>query len=199
MHEHFAPTLAAARARIAAVRPSAYAATRNRLDGAVTGLSPYITHGFVSLHEVLAGVAARHRLDAQHKLVYELGWRAEITPRFDVSLSAFYHDYDHLRGLSLTPRTLLPLVYSNSLEGETHGAELQVDYRPLTRWQLAAGLSLLREDIRVRAGRTDFFNAPNNPQFNPPANTIGTPQAGRINSTRFSTNRQIQFVMKFFF
>lgn len=76
MHEHFAPTLAAARARIAAVRPSAYAATRNRLDGAVTGLSPYITHGFVSLHEVLAGVAARHRLDAQHKLVYELGWRA---------------------------------------------------------------------------------------------------------------------------
>ncbi len=47
--------------------------------------------------------------------------------------------------------------------------------------------------------RTDFFNAFNNPQFNPPGNTIGTPQAGRINSTRFSTNRQIQFVMKLFF
>jgi hypothetical protein len=47
--------------------------------------------------------------------------------------------------------------------------------------------------------RTDFFNAPNNPQFNPPGNTIGTPQAGRINSTRFATNRQIQLVLKFFF
>lgn len=47
--------------------------------------------------------------------------------------------------------------------------------------------------------RTDFFNAFNNPQFNPPGNTIGTPQAGRINSTRFSTNRQIQFVLKLFF
>lgn len=76
MHDQFAPTLVAATARIAAVRPSAYAATRNRLDGAVTGLSPYITHGFVSLRDVLAGVAARHRLDAQHKFVYELGWRA---------------------------------------------------------------------------------------------------------------------------
>ena len=47
--------------------------------------------------------------------------------------------------------------------------------------------------------RTDFFNAFNHAQFNPPGNTIGTPQAGRINSTRFSTNRQIQFVLKFFF
>ena len=47
--------------------------------------------------------------------------------------------------------------------------------------------------------RTDFFNAANHPQFNPPGNTIGTPQAGRINSARFSTNRQIQFVLKVFF
>ena len=47
--------------------------------------------------------------------------------------------------------------------------------------------------------RTDFFNAANHPQFNPPGNTIGTPQAGRINSSRFSTNRQIQLVMKVFF
>jgi hypothetical protein len=47
--------------------------------------------------------------------------------------------------------------------------------------------------------RTDFFNAANHPQFNPPGNTIGTPQVGRINSARFSTNRQIQFVLKVFF
>lgn len=76
MSEPLAPTLAAARARIAAVRPAAYARTRNALDGAVSGLSPYITHGFVTLTDVLAGVAARHALDVQHKFVYELGWRA---------------------------------------------------------------------------------------------------------------------------
>jgi deoxyribodipyrimidine photo-lyase len=76
MPESFAPTLAAAHARLAAVRPAAYARTRNALDGAVSGLSPYITHGFVTLTDVLAGVDARHALDVQHKFVYELGWRA---------------------------------------------------------------------------------------------------------------------------
>ena len=76
MAETFEPTLSAARDRIAAVQPAAYARTRNALDGAVSGLSPYITHGFVTLAQVLVGVAARHALDVQHKFVQELGWRA---------------------------------------------------------------------------------------------------------------------------
>ncbi|HKX95572.1 MAG TPA: FAD-binding domain-containing protein, partial [Methylibium sp.] len=70
-----APTLAAAHARIAAVRPAAYARTRNAIDGAVSGLSPYITHGIVTPAEVLAGVAARQALSVQDKFVFELGWR----------------------------------------------------------------------------------------------------------------------------
>ncbi|BDT66948.1 hypothetical protein os1_11150 [Comamonadaceae bacterium OS-1] len=71
----FEPTLAAAQARLQAVRPADYARSRNAIEGAVTGLSPYITHGFVTLPEVLAGVAAQHRLDVGHKFVFELGWR----------------------------------------------------------------------------------------------------------------------------
>ena len=69
------PTRSAALARIARVRPAAYARTRNHLDGAVTGLSPYLTHGLVTLREVLTGVLQRERLPVQHKLVFELGWR----------------------------------------------------------------------------------------------------------------------------
>ncbi|MBM3734309.1 MAG: hypothetical protein FJW39_00860 [Acidobacteria bacterium] len=56
----------------------------------------------------------------------------------------------------------------------------------------------LTERFRLQ-WRTDLFNAANTPQFNSPGNSIGTPQAGRISSTRFATNRQIQFVMKLFF
>jgi deoxyribodipyrimidine photo-lyase len=70
------PTRSAALARVARVRPDAYARTRNHLDGAVTGLSPYLTHGLVTLREVLAGVLQREPLAVQHKLVFELGWRA---------------------------------------------------------------------------------------------------------------------------
>jgi len=72
----FPPTREAALVRINAVRPDDYARSRNALEGAVSHLSPYITHGLVSLPEVLAGVAERHALAAQHKFVFELGWRA---------------------------------------------------------------------------------------------------------------------------
>ncbi|MBQ0929909.1 deoxyribodipyrimidine photolyase [Ideonella sp. 4Y16] len=72
----FLPTPEAARARLAAVRPADYARTRNALDGAVTRLSPYITHGLLSPPEVLAALAARHRLHLGHRFVMELGWRA---------------------------------------------------------------------------------------------------------------------------
>jgi deoxyribodipyrimidine photo-lyase len=70
------PTPQAAQACLAGVRPAAYARTRNAIDGAVTGLSPYITHGLLSLREVLADLDRKHALDVQHKLVFELGWRA---------------------------------------------------------------------------------------------------------------------------
>ena len=74
------PTLTAARARIAAVRPEAYARSRNALDGAVSGLSPYLTHGLVTLPQVLAGVLAgvapAQDLPVSHRFVFELGWRA---------------------------------------------------------------------------------------------------------------------------
>ena len=73
--EHFAPTRDEALARIAAVRPGEYARSRNAIDGAVTGLSPYITHGIVELPDVALRVAASHPLDLQHRFMLELGWR----------------------------------------------------------------------------------------------------------------------------
>ncbi|HET8871310.1 MAG TPA: FAD-binding domain-containing protein [Aquabacterium sp.] len=71
----FPPTRSAAFERLARISVADYAATRNHLQGAVTMLSPYLTHGFITLPEVLRDVLARHALSVQHKLVYELGWR----------------------------------------------------------------------------------------------------------------------------
>ena len=73
--DEFEPTPAAARARVAAVRPAAYARTRNAIDGDVTRLSPYLTHGLITLPQALAGVLQRGPLPVQHKLIYEFGWR----------------------------------------------------------------------------------------------------------------------------
>lgn len=127
MSEAFAPTLAAAQARIAAVRPAAYARTRNALDGAVTGLSPYITHGFVTLAEVLAGVTARHALDVQHKFVYELGWRAY-----------FRHVWQHRR------EGILRSLHQGPLPDEAYAQALPADIR-----QGCTGLPVVDEAVRT--------------------------------------------------
>ena len=70
------PTRRAALARAATVRPHEYARSRNHVHGAVTGLSPYLTHGLLGLPEVLSELLQREPLAVGHKLVYELGWRA---------------------------------------------------------------------------------------------------------------------------
>lgn len=120
------PTLAAARARISAVRPAAYARTRNALNGAVSGLSPYITHGFVTLAEVVAGVSARGALDVQHKFVYELGWR-----------EFFRHVWQH-RG-----DAILRSIHEGPLPEEVYAKELPADIR-----QGATGVPVV--DMAVR-------------------------------------------------
>lgn len=71
----FPPTPEAAQARLDAVRPMDYAHTRNALNGAVTCLSPYLTHGFLTVPEVARAMFHNHRVGIQHKLIYELGWR----------------------------------------------------------------------------------------------------------------------------
>jgi deoxyribodipyrimidine photo-lyase len=123
----FAPTLAAAQARIAAVRPAAYARTRNALGGAVSQLSPYITHGFVTLADVLAGVARRQTLDVQHKFVYELGWRAY-----------FRHVWQH-RGDGI-----LQSLHEGPLPDAAYARELPADIR-----QGCTGVPVVDEAVRT--------------------------------------------------
>jgi len=127
MDELFAPTLAAAQARIMAVRPAAYARTRNAIDGAVSHLSPYITHGFVSLADVLSGVASRHALDVQHKFVFELGWRAY-----------FRHVWQH-RGDGI-----LRSLHEGPLPDDAYAADLPSDIR-----QACTGVPVVDEAVRT--------------------------------------------------
>ncbi len=66
----------AALRQLAAIDPVAYGRTRNHVSGAVTGLSPWIRHGVLSLAEVRDTALARVPAPEQAvKLVSELGWR----------------------------------------------------------------------------------------------------------------------------
>ena len=111
-NQAFEPSVRAAHARLAAVNPHDYAATRNAIDGAVTRLSPYISHGFLSLTEVLQNVHARHTLAPTHKFVYELGWRAY-----------FHHVWEH------EGDGIFESLHEGPLPDDAYAADLPADIR----------------------------------------------------------------------
>lgn len=61
--------------RIAEIEPAVYARTRNYLDGAVTGLSPFITHGIIDTRTIADSVWEADSAKAAEKLLTELAWR----------------------------------------------------------------------------------------------------------------------------
>lgn len=118
-----APTREAALARLAAVDAAAYARTRNHLTGAVTGLSPYLTHGLLSVPECLAAL----ELPAQHKLVYEFGWR-----------EFFRHVWGH-RG-----KGILRSLHEGPLPDDAYACELPDDIR-----RGATGVPVVDQAVRT--------------------------------------------------
>ena len=66
---------AAALVKLATLDAAAYGQTRNHLDGAVSGLSPYIRHGVLTLAEVRDHALRTTRRDKVEKFVNELCWR----------------------------------------------------------------------------------------------------------------------------
>jgi deoxyribodipyrimidine photo-lyase len=127
MSELFAPTLEAALARLAQVRPAAYARSRNHLDGAVTQLSPYLTHGFLSMPQVVQGVLAQHELSMEHKLIFEFAWRE------------FFHHAWRLDG-----EKIFASLHEGVLPESAYAAELPQDIR-----QACTGLPVIDQAVRT--------------------------------------------------
>lgn len=123
----YPPNRAAAFERIKRVQPGAYARTRNHLSGAVTGLSPYLTHGVLTLEDVLAEVLQRGSLDVGHKLVFELGWR-----------EFFRHVWQH-EGTGI-----LSSLHQGPLPEQAYARELPADIR-----EACTGVPVIDEAVRA--------------------------------------------------
>lgn len=62
--------------KLSAIDPPGYARSRNFIDGAVTGLSPYLSRGVFSPRQVMEYIfSAGYTLDNAGKLIQELAWR----------------------------------------------------------------------------------------------------------------------------
>ena len=76
MKLNFPADVASIQERISQIDPVKYGKTRNYTDGAVTGLSPYISRGVISTHQVLKKVLERgYTLREIESFVKELCWR----------------------------------------------------------------------------------------------------------------------------
>ena len=101
-------------------------------------------------------IAGGAGFESETLLSYELGYRVQAQRRFSVSAAAFYNDYDDLRSLErIDPMASFPVRIGNGLEGESYGLELSADVSISHAWQLRAGYTGLRIDLRRKPGSTD--------------------------------------------
>ena len=125
----FEPTLQAALQRLDAIEPATYARSRNTLDGAVTGLSPYLTHGLLSLPGAARAIHARRALGFDDKLAFEFGWR-----------EFFHHVWAHQK----TPDAILQDMHGAPAWHGRYSDKLPMDIR-----QGCTGVAAIDNAVRI--------------------------------------------------
>lgn len=100
--------------------------------------------------------------ESETLLSYEVGYRVQAQRRFSFSIATFYNDYDELRSLErLNPPAPFPVRIGNGLEGESYGVETTADWSINSGWQVRAGYTALRIDLRPKPGSTDLSGGSN--------------------------------------
>jgi iron complex outermembrane receptor protein len=84
----------------------------------------------------------------QHEtlIVYEAGYRSQLSTRFSLDIAAYYNSYNHLQTeepgapfpetAPLPAHLVLPVVAENLMYGETHGVEVSAKWKIATRWTI---------------------------------------------------------------
>jgi iron complex outermembrane receptor protein len=86
--------------------------------------------------------------------VAELGYRAQLSPAANLSLTLFHHHYPNLRTFELAPPATT-IVAANGFDGKMRGVEGWGSWRPAPWWRLAAGFTAMTETIRLKPGHPD--------------------------------------------
>lgn len=85
---------------------------------------------------------------------YEIGYKTEPSAQTSLSISTFYNDYDSLRTLEPTGGAN-PDILANLMEGHTHGIETWGSMTIQEGWQIKAGYTYLKKELRLKPGSGD--------------------------------------------
>ncbi len=90
-------------------------------------------------------------------IAYELGYRAQATPKLSLDAALFYNVYDDLVAALPTGEVtappapiFIPVTRVNRLEGETYGAELAVTWQVTDWWKLYGAYTLLQMHLHSK-------------------------------------------------
>ncbi len=96
---------------------------------------------------------------AEKLTAYELGYRAQVTPKATLSISTYYNDYKSLRSIDFTS-TFFPVQFANFTEANTYGVEVWGTYKVTDWWRLSLGFNIQHEDITFNVPLTPGFLGP---------------------------------------
>lgn len=135
-------TMAPAHTVWASASRTVRAPSRLDADAFIPGAPPYLLRG-------------GPRVRSEVAKVIELGYRGQPLPQLSYSMTAFHHDYDHLRTQEVDAGGTF-VTFGNLMEGKAHGIEMWGNYQVRPTWRLSAGLLALHERLQLKAESNDL-------------------------------------------
>lgn len=93
--------------------------------------------------------------DTEKVTAYELGYRAEISPRASVDIATFSNVYDRLRSQEFPSAPGRPVVLSNLMNGKARGADLSATVLVVPQWRVHTSYTYLRVTTSFDPGSRD--------------------------------------------
>ncbi len=113
----------------------------------------------------IPGVVVPGQFQSEYLIAYELGYRRQPNAWSSFSINLYYHDYEGVRTLNLTPPGVLPACYCNGLNGGIYGAEAWADFAINEDWRISAGATLLESDLKTDPLAIDFNGSGYDPSY----------------------------------
>jgi len=100
-------------------------------------------------------------------LAVEIGYRSQLSEHLSLDLTGFHNSYTDLTSeetgtpfLEFSPvpaHLVLPLSSANLVHGESHGGEMALNWKPVSRWTVSPGYSYLQLHIHRDPTSTDLL------------------------------------------
>ena len=130
----------------------------------------YSEEAFPSAHgPVLVSVVGNPNFHPEQELSYELGYRFVPAPSWSFDLATYYNVYHDLPSYQVgapyfatdpIPHLVLPEIAENGSSGDTYGAELSAQWKPVNYWRLMASYSWLH--MRLAPNDSTAGDSPQN-------------------------------------